>query len=124
MNLSDPTLDPVQAMLAQASLSTSLFSPTSRYYGLGVGTVVSGGRPVAYTLRRFLPAPERLQAVQVHTVAEGERLDVVTAQYFGDPTLFWRICDAARAMRPWLVTAEPGRKLHITMPQGVTGSAL
>ena len=28
---------------------------------------------------------------------QGERLDNVAAQYLGDPTLFWRLCDANNA---------------------------
>jgi len=124
MNFSDPQLDPVQAMLAQTSLRASLFAPNSRYYGLETTTIVQDGVPVAYVKRRFVPAPESFTTVQVHAVVQGERLDVVTARYFGDPTLFWRVCDANRAMRPWRLTGTAGRRLSITLPQGITGSAL
>ena len=34
-----------------------------------------------------------------------DRLDVMAAQYLGDPELFWRICDANGAMRPEEFTA-------------------
>lgn len=124
MSFSNTQLDPVQAMLAQTSLKTSLFASTSRYYGLETTTLTQGGRTIAYVRRRLVPPPEAFQDLQLHTVAEGDRLDVVTAQYFGDPTLFWRICDANRALRPWALTETVGRKLRITLPQGIAGSAL
>jgi hypothetical protein len=124
VNGANPQLDPVQAMLAQTSLKTTLFAPTSRYYGLDTATIVQQGRPVAYVLRRFVPPPERFQLLQQHTVAQGERLDNIAAQYLGDPTLFWRICDANGAMRPWKLVEVVGRKLRITMPDGITGTAL
>jgi len=116
--------DPVQALLAQTSLQNTLFGPTSRYYGLGTATLQADGKPVAYLLRRFLPQPEAFQLLQQYTVVQGVRLDNVAAQYLGDPTLFWRLCDANRAMRPWELTATVGRKLRITMPEGVPGAPI
>lgn len=124
MNVSDPQLDPVAAMLAQTSLKTSLFAATSRYYGLDTATLMQDGVPIAYVTRLLVPQPESFQDVQQHTVLQGERLDVVTALYFGDPTLFWRLCDANRAMRPWRLTETIGRRLRITLPQSIVGSAL
>jgi hypothetical protein len=118
-------IDPVQALLAQTSLQTTLFTSTSRYYGLPTATfAVPGGNPIAYVCRRFVPRPERFQTLQLHTVTQGERLDNIAAQYLGDPTLFWRLCDANRAMRPESLTKTAGRILRITLPQGITGSSL
>jgi len=119
-----PTTDPVQAMLAQTSLQRTLFSATSRYYGLATASFQTADGPVAYVKRRFVPQPERFQTIQVYTVQQGDRLDNVAAANLGDPTLFWRICDANRAMRPWTLTETPGATLRITMPEGMTGSAL
>ena len=124
MNGTNPQLDPVQAMLAQTSLQTTLFASTSRYYGLATATILQQGGPIAYVLQRFVPQPERFQLLQQHTVMQGERLDNITATYLGDPTLFWRVCDANRAMRPWKLVETVGRKLRITMPDGITGVAL
>lgn len=120
----NPQTDPVLAMLAQTSLKTTLFAPSSRYYGIDTTTIVEHGVIVRYLLRRFVPPPERFVLLQVHTVAQGDRLDVVAARYLGDPTLFWRICDANRAMRPDELTETVGRKLRITMPEGITGVPL
>jgi hypothetical protein len=121
---SNPNTDPVQAMLAQTSLLRSLFLPTSRYYGIATVTLQTPDGPVAYLTRRFVPQPERFQQVQAHSVQQGERLDNIAAQYLGDPTLFWRICDANRAMRPWRLTETPGASLKITLPDGIAGSAI
>ncbi len=120
----NPNTDPVQAMLAQTSLKTTLFAPTSRYYGLGTTTIVVAHGPVLYLLRRFVPQPERFTLLQEHTVTQAERLDNITARYLGDPTLFWRICDANRAMRPEELTETIGRKLRITLPDGITGTLM
>jgi hypothetical protein len=116
--------DPVEAMLAQTSLKTTLFAPSSRYYGLDTVTTVERGVTVRYLLRRFVPPPERFQLLQEHTVTQDERLDNVTARYLGDPTLFWRLCDANRAMRSEELTGTIGRRLRITMPDGIAGMRL
>lgn len=98
------------------------FPVTSRYHGLETTTIeLPGGKTIAYLRRRFVPPWTRFNLLQVHTVTEGERLDNVTAQYLGDPEQFWRICDANNAMRPDDLTAEIGRKLRITAPEGLPG---
>jgi hypothetical protein len=50
-------------------------------------------------------------------------LDNISARApeIGDPELFWRICDANRALRPEALTEEIGRRLRITMPEGIPG---
>jgi hypothetical protein len=117
--------DPVQALLAQTSLQNTLFIATSRYYGIGTNTLdLPGGKTVVYVLRRFVPPPERFQVLQEHTVVQGDRLDNLAGEYLGDPTLFWRLADANRAMRPEELTETMGRILNITLPEGVAGSSL
>ena len=116
--------DPVQAMLAQAQLKNTLFGSTSRYYGIDIESIVQDGRLIAYIKRRLVPPSSRFQLLQEHTVTQGERLDNIAAQNLGDPTLFWRLCDANNAMRPGELTETIGRKLRITMPENVTGTAL
>jgi len=118
-------INSVQALLAQTSLQNNLFGATSRYYGLAVESLVlPNGTTIVYVTRRFVPAPECFQTLQYHTVAQGERLDNIAATYLGDPDLFWRICDANRAMRPQDLTDTPGQKLRITLPAGITGAGL
>jgi hypothetical protein len=117
--------DPVQALLAQTSLKNTLFAPTSRYYGIDTGTLDRpGGKTIVYVLRRFVPPPERFQLLQEHNVVQGDRLDNLAGQYLGDPALFWRLCDANRAMRPEELTETVGRVLRITLPEGIAGSTL
>lgn len=126
MNDNRPTglTDPVEAMLAQAALKRTLFDPTSRYYGIDVAVREEGGATIAYLRRRLLPQADRFQLLQEHAVVEGERVDTIAARYLGDPTLFWRLCDANNAMRPAELTEVPGRRLRITLPEGINGAAL
>ena len=99
-----------------------MFPITSRYYGVETATLeVRGGRALAYLRRRFVPPPERFALLQEHIVVEGDRLDNVTARYLGDPEQFWRICDANAAMRPEQLTETIGRRLRITLPEGIPG---
>jgi hypothetical protein len=117
--------DPVQAMLAQASLQRNLFTATSRYYGIDTETLsTADGKTIIYLKRRFLPSPDRFQLLQEHTVTQAERLDNIAAKFLGDPELFWRLADANGAMRPEDLVKTVGRKLKITLPQGITGNSL
>ena len=69
-----------------------------------------------------MPPPERFSLLVEHTVTGGDRLDNLAAHYFGDPELFWRICDANRALRPDDLTETAGRRLRITLPEGIAGN--
>jgi hypothetical protein len=121
----DIQTDPVQALLGQTSLKNTLFAPTSRYHGIANGTLERpDGRTITYVLRRIVPPPERFQLLQEHAVVQGDRLDNLAAQNLGDPALFWRVCDANRAMQPEELTDTVGRRLRITLPEGITGSSL
>jgi hypothetical protein len=118
-------IDPVQALLAQTSLARSLFTATSRYYGIGTNTLTApDGTAIVYVKRRFLPSPDRFQLIQEHAVVQGERLDNIAAAFLGDPELFWRLADANGAMKPGELVEKVGRRLRITLPEGIAGSAL
>ena len=98
-----------------------MFDPTCRYDSLPIvrlSVLDSNGLPrvVAYKLRRFLPAVGNAPTLVEHTVAQGERLDNITARYLGDPTLFWRLCDANLVLRPDELE-QVGRVIEIVMPQ-------
>ncbi len=98
------------------------FSPTSRYYGIETTTLETpAGKVVIYLGRRFVPPSERFALLQEHIVRQDERLDNITAQYLGDPEQFWRVCDANSAMRPEELTEIVGRRLRITLPEGIPG---
>jgi len=101
-------------------MNATNFPIDSRYYNQEVDTLVApDGTQTAYLCRRFVPQPERLALLQYHTVSQEDRLDNLSAQYFGDPLLFWRLCDANRALLPEDLTRTPGRRLRITLPQGI-----
>jgi hypothetical protein len=97
-----------------------VFGPASRYRGVDTALLARDGEPpVPYLRRRFVPQPEAQSTLAVHVVTQGQRLDNVTAFYLGDPTLFWTVCDANRAMRPDELTSEAGRRLRIPAPGAV-----
>jgi hypothetical protein len=99
------------------------FPATSRYYGIQTVTLkAADGRTIAFLQRRFVPPPDRFALLQEHVVAEGERLDHIAAKYFGDAEAFWRIADANSAMRPEELTETIGRRLRITLPEGIPGT--
>jgi hypothetical protein len=117
----DPT-QALQAILQPGGLKTTLFPPTSRYYGIDTATLeTADGKIIIYLKRRFVPPPEQFALLQEHVVTQGERLDNITARYLGDPEQFWRICDANAAMRPDELTETVGRRLRITLPEGIPG---
>ncbi|HEY3052521.1 MAG TPA: LysM domain-containing protein [Thermoanaerobaculia bacterium] len=97
-----------------------MFSPTSRYYYTPQAKLdTASGEQIAYLRRRFVPAAERFQLLQLHTVTEKDRLDNIAAQYLGDPEQFWRICDANSVLDPHELTDTVGRKIRITLPEGI-----
>jgi hypothetical protein len=101
---------------------SNVFAVTSRYQDVETATLeVAGGKTSVYLRRRFVPPPERFELLQEHTVTQGDRLDNVTARYLDDPEAFWRICDANNAMRPEELTETIGRRLRITLPEGIPG---
>jgi hypothetical protein len=105
----------------QQAMPVVVFGLSSRYASIPTATIVFDGRTIVYVRRRFLPQPESLAVIAEPVVTQGDRLDHLAARYLGDPELFWRICDANRAMRPEELTEEIGRRLAITLPDGVPG---
>jgi hypothetical protein len=105
--------------------TTYNFPPTSRYYGIELATLAGADdEPRVYLRRRFLPSSGRFAQMHLHLVVEGERLDRITAQELGDAQAFWRLCDANDAMRPDALTELPGRRLRITLPEGIPGPSI
>lgn len=97
-----------------------MFDTTSRYANCEIATLITkeadgSTREVRYVRRRFIPPAEGMTVLVEHTVTQGERLDNITAKYLGDPTQFWRICDANEVMSPEELE-EIGRAIKIAMP--------
>ena len=98
-----------------------MFDASSRYAKVSDETVSvtdpdGTQRTVTYKARRFVPPAASMTTLVEHTVADGERLDVITARYVGDPTQFWRLCDANTVLRPDELTEQAGRVIDIAMP--------
>ena len=75
-----------------------------------------------YLRRRFPPAAgRRLPTLAEHLVVRGDRLDLIAAAYLGDPTQFWRICDANPVIHPEELTSDDriGRTIRIPVPRAV-----
>lgn len=115
-----PTLE---ALLKLGVVKTNPFPSNSRYQNTETATrQTSDGRTLVFLKRRFVPPASRFALLQEHAVLQGERLDQIAAQYFGDPELFWRICDANSAIRPEALTEVTGTILAITLPEGLPGA--
>ncbi len=115
-------IDPLTMMMQAGGAPASPFPPGSRYHGIETATLKSAdGGEIVYLRRRFVPQPEQYALLQEHVVTQGERLDNIAAHYLGDPEQFWQLCDANRALRPAELTETVGRRLRITLPQGIPG---
>ena len=113
-------LKTLESLLQNAAAGPQPFPPNSRYNGLTVLTYVrSDGRTVAYLSRRVVPAPDRFATVQTYTVVDGDRLDQLAARQFADPEQWWRLADANGAVRPNELVETPGRRVRITLGEGI-----
>ncbi|HKE93601.1 MAG TPA: hypothetical protein VKB34_04780 [Povalibacter sp.] len=97
-----------------------MFDQGSRYSGLATTTIKvpdvdEGTREVRYVRRRIIPSAQGMTTLVEHTVAQGERLDQITARYVGDPTQFWRVCDANNVASPEELEVT-GRVIKIALP--------
>jgi hypothetical protein len=95
------------------------FDPMSRYYAIDTTELTVAGpdgqeRTIAYVRRRVIPSYDGQPALAEHRVSGGERLDTITARYAGDPTQFWRLCDANAVLRPSELEVV-GRVVRIAM---------
>ena len=112
----------IQKLLAAPGLEATAFPPNSRYHGIGMKAVkTEAGETIVHLKRRFVPPPENFTLLQLHTVVQGDRLDNLTYKYLGDAEQFWQVCDANSAVRPEELTETIGRRLRITLPDGIPG---
>ena len=115
--------DPLQELLAAGVLPTTSFPPTSRYAEVSVDAWDPGtGEPAVPFLRRRLCArPDRFALLYEVRLVEGDRRDVLGARHVGDAELWWRLADANGALDPRDLERPVGRRLRITLPEGVPG---
>jgi len=97
-----------------------MFEPTSRYANLENATLTvmdTDGQPrvLVYKRRRFVPSSAGMTTLLEHTFVQGDRLDNITARYLGDPTQFWRVCDANGVLQP-AELEEVGQVIRIALP--------
>jgi hypothetical protein len=111
---------PLEQLLKGPPLELMLYLPGSRYYGLAIAEIkVVNGKTVRYLRRRFLPDPTALVTIAEHRVVDRDRLDNLAGRYMGDPLASWRIADANNVLRMEAIVEEIGRRVRITLPEGV-----
>jgi hypothetical protein len=97
-----------------------MFDKTSRYAKCEIKKLApdttngNPGHEIRYAGRRFIPSSEEMTIIAEQTVTQGDRLDNITARHVGDPTQFWRLCDANEVMIPEELE-QIGKKIRISM---------
>ncbi|MEU9578117.1 hypothetical protein [Streptomyces chilikensis] len=95
---------------------------TSRYHDAEIGIHrLPDGTEVRYAKRRLLPPLPDGDEVHPHTVAAGERPDLLAQRYFGDAGQWWQIADANPVLDPRELTDEAGRAIGIPLGDGDGG---
>ena len=114
---------PGQPGTGQLALLLPRYPVTSRYHAIEIAsTTRDDGTTLAYLRRRFIPPSDRFELLEEHLVVTGDRIDNIAARYLGDPEQWWRLCDANGAMRADELE-EVGRRVRITLPEGIPGPA-
>lgn len=115
-------IDPLSLVYSSQNSRVESFAENSRYRGLPLLVHVdANGVERIYVGRRFLPPPESLTEAGHIEVREGDRIDNIATQVFGDPEFYWRIADGNRVLAPGELTARIGERLRITLPAGMPG---
>ena len=99
-----------------------MFEKQSRYYHVeqaryGFVDGQSRRREIRYVRRRFIPQSQSPTTLAEHRVAEGDRLDNITARYLGDPKQFWRLADWNGCLHPEELTENLGGLIRIELPE-------
>jgi hypothetical protein len=117
-------MNDIAKLLSPSSQTASPFPPDSRYHGVPLRTArLPDGREVACVGRRFAPPAEAVTVTAVHTVHGQDRLDLLAAQYFGNPTQGWKIVEANGIRDPRTVLNETGSRLAIGTATTILGQS-
>ena len=115
-------MNDIAKLLTPITQGTAPFPTDSRYHGAPMKTTtLPDGREVRYTGRRFVPAPESIEFEAVHLVRSGDRLDLMAAQYFANPSQGWKILDANQIRNPRSALQDTGSRLAIGQAIGAAG---
>lgn len=96
---------------------TDRFPVNSRYHGIQLRSrTAPDGTIETFVGRRIIPAMERYRALDRRRTLNNDRIDGVAADSFGDPELYWRICDANGEAEPANATEPTNRLLVIPLP--------
>lgn len=91
-----------------------MFYKSSRYAAVDDCQYSMEGRIVAFKAIRIIP---EVQAIDVHIVEEGERIDQIAYQHLRDCERFWKICDLNQSLWPPDLAAIPGSTILIPSPE-------
>ena len=96
-----------------------MFPPNSRYHKTKIREGTSpDGRVLVFLNRRFLPELKSIQAPIEHNLVQNDRLDNISADYLGDPELFWVVCDANVCLHPDELIADIVSTIRIPLVSG------
>ncbi|MBO0654494.1 LysM domain-containing protein [Streptomyces triculaminicus] len=116
------SIDPTAFLASVTAAPPVHHAPNSRYRDIPTAELTNpDGTSTVHLRRRFVPEPDLLATVGRVRVRDGDRIDTLAAEVFGDPTLFWRLADTGLEPRPAALTAEPGRVLRVTAAEGIPG---
>jgi hypothetical protein len=114
----------LSALISAAAGTGAPTLPSSRYYGAAtLPWTLANGTAVRYLARRIVPQPTIYPATQGYVVADGDRLDNLSATFLGDPLLYWMICDANGSVDPDALTAQAGRAVLIPLSSNIPPGA-
>jgi hypothetical protein len=93
---------------------TSLFSKSSRYFKQSSDSILTkNGSSVSALKLRFLPETVGIETI----VTETDRLDIISQQKYGDPTLFWHIADANTELDANSLIKQQKKDQKINIPE-------
>lgn len=123
----------LSALISAAAGTGGPANPNSRYYGAQVEQLAlppsagaAGGTSdgaVMYLARRIIPQAAIYTSTTTYVITDGDRLDNLAQRFYGDPTLYWMICDANDATDPDELTAQAGRTIVIPVAAAVPPGA-
>ena len=72
------------------------------------------GELIKYKKRRFIPKNKEEQMVLLEfDIVSGDRVDLLSFKYLGDPEQYWRLCDMNGIIHPLDLTREIGKTIKI-----------